>query len=377
MNVNIPKPPLTYTISLSPAIGRHSFGFFRDSVILQKISDYKERIYDLNFTCHLEPFTSDAHGVYISEEENRMHIRDMVYIQEKTGISVSPVFNNIYVPNDKNTLKLFVKNFARLYDLGIRRVTIPHIFWMHMGDFQREYKDVVIKNTVLRRVKTGQEFWLQAEAGFDYVNLDTPLVRDFTRLKEIRRAQISYYERTGKYVKTSLLTGLGCHGTCPFFDEHHQHTLTNPEIGHDPLKSLEIFRYPQEFSCNCSANREQLLLMGISLPYFRNDFMEAAQYFDVIKLPGRHAFQSLSVSLMTISALEFSEEKYILDPPAIVKWADDNPDIAGQALNQWRKKTINCRYQCWDCGTCTTLASLYLTHVESVIPESAKSPKAS
>jgi hypothetical protein len=292
-----------------------------------------------------------------------------VKLQEKTGIPVSPVFNNIYVPNDRATLQVFVRNFARLHDMGVRNVTIPHILWMHMGDFKKTYPEVTIKNTLLRRVRSGQDFWLHAEAGYDYVNLDTPLVRDESALKEIRAAQATFFEKTGKYVKTSLLTGIGCHGTCPFWEEHHQHTLTNPEINTDPVRNLEVFRYPQEFSCNYTTERETLSLVSASLPYFREDFMNMAAWFDIVKLPGRRAFQSLGDALTTIAALRRSEDVFVLNPPDIVRWAYENPAMAGKALLRWRSAIKNCRFQCWNCAVCTRLASAYVLRDSNIVSQ--------
>jgi len=88
-------------------------------------------------------------------------------------------YNNIYTSNSYNNLELFVKNFKRLYNMGIRNVSIPHILWLKMGLLQKTFPDLSIKNTVLRRVRNGQEFWNYAEAGFDYINLDRIIVRDF------------------------------------------------------------------------------------------------------------------------------------------------------------------------------------------------------
>ena len=78
--------------------------------------------------------------------------------------------------------KLFVENLKPLYERGLRCITIPHAHWVVMG-LHKEFPEMEIKNTILRKVSTGQDFIYAAEQGFDYINLDRILMRDIEELK--------------------------------------------------------------------------------------------------------------------------------------------------------------------------------------------------
>jgi hypothetical protein len=322
---------------------------------INRIRRNADKIYDLIFTCHIEPFMVDAHGVFLSKAENEIHLRHMVELHENTGISVSPVFNNIHVPNTYENLKLFVENFKPIYNMGIKSMTMPHMLWMKMGLLQKTFPDLFIKNTVLRRVRTGQDFWNNAEAGFDYINLDRVLIRERKTLKEIYKAQQKFKEITGKHVYTSMLSGEGCFGYCPLPEEHHQHTLTNPETSENIQKNLEIFRCPQELYCLKIGDHFFNPLFSVGLPGFKEDLDEICQYFDVIKLVGRRAFRSLTDNLDKIEAFQSSPEPFSFDVTPVLEMLYNNPEKYRELLQKWRKKIINCRFQCWNCNICSDI----------------------
>lgn len=248
------------------------------------------------------------------------------------------MFNDIHTPNHEQNLALFIKNFQPLYDMGIRSVSIPHVLWLKMGAFQARFPEVKIKNTVLRRVRSGQEFWNHAEAGYDYVNLDRVIVRDRRALREVYAAQRLFQEKTGKRVLTSILHGEGCLGNCPLWEEHYQHTLTHPQVNDNPVKNLEIFRYPQHFSCLSFTDHTVLPLISAGLPPFREDLNAVCRYVDVIKLGGRRAFQSLSDNLSLIEAFFDGKDDLLFDPPEILRILSSNPSRYGKLLNTWRRR---------------------------------------
>jgi len=157
-----------FSLSISPSFSRSNLKMLVSDSFVGRIKRNADKIFDLIFTCHIEPFMVDAHGVFLTEAENAIHLRHMAKLQEKTGIPVSPVFNNIHVPNTYENLELFVENFKPIYDMGIKSMTMPHMLWMKMGLLQKTFPDLYIKNTVLRRVRNGQDFWNHAEAGFNY-----------------------------------------------------------------------------------------------------------------------------------------------------------------------------------------------------------------
>ena len=357
---------MKFTISVSPSLSRGNMKLLTSRASLERLSKNRNRIQEINFTCHIPPFSRDAHGVYLSPAENMLHLRDMIQVQKKTGIPVSPVFNDIHTPNHEQNLALFIKHFQPLYDLGIRSVSIPHVLWLKMGTFQTRFPDVKIKNTVLRRVRSGQELWNHAEAGYDYINLDRVIVRDRRALREVHAAQQMFLKQTGKRVLTSILHGEGCLGNCPLWEEHYQHTLTHPQADENPLKNLEIFRYPQHFSCLSFTDHIILPLISAGLPHFREDLNAVCQYVDVIKLGGRRAFQSLNDNLSLIEAFFDSKDDVLFDPPEILTYFAANPSRYEKLLKTWRRRTQNCRFQCWGCRTCSELIARYAA--ESNIP---------
>ena len=101
-------------------------------------------------------------------------------------------------------------------------MTIPHGHWVAMG-LKDHFPEMHIKNTILRKVNTAQDFWYSAEQGFDYINVDRILMRDVEELKNIRRAQLMFQQKYGRYIEIALLTNEGCLGRCPVMDEHYSY----------------------------------------------------------------------------------------------------------------------------------------------------------
>lgn len=356
---------IKFSLSVSPSFSRSNFELLTSDNFVDRLKRNSDKIFDLIFTCHIPPFMQDAHGVFLTKTENEMHLRHMVELQEKTDIMVSPVFNNIYVPNTYENLKLFVESFKPLYDMGVRSMTMPHLLWLKMGILQKTFPDLYIKNTVLRRVRNGQDFWNYAEAGVDYINLDRILVRDRQTLKEIYAAQQKFKEKTGKHVYTSMLSGEGCFGYCPLPEEHHQHTLTHPDVNENMNKNLEIFRLPQELYCLTLGDHFFNPLFSVGLPAFKEDLDEICQYFDVIKLVGRRAFMSVVDNLQKIESFITSEEPFSFDVPEIIKTLHQNPENYGKLLSSWRKRIRNCRFQCWNCDICSDIVALAMPEMSN------------
>lgn len=348
---------ITFTLSVSPDLTLGNLELLESGHIRDRFRRVADRINDINFTCHIEPFTHDAHGVPISREQNELHLRQMLALQESTGIAVTPVFNNIFVPNTHEMLQCFMGNLAPLIDMGIKSIIVPHVLWMKMGLIQRTFPELTLKNTVLRRVGNAREFWSHAEAGFDYVNIDRLLTRDMGELKQIRKAQHRFKEKYGKWVVTSILHGEGCLGTCPLIEEHYLHTISHKDIYKTPGENIELFRIPQQYSCLAAGDPEYNFLMSVGLPYFREDLMETCRYFDVIKLAGRRSFHSLGDCLGAVEHfidIARSGETIIPGAPGVLKtiWEDEK---IGPLARQWRKKIKNCRFQCWNCNVCTEI----------------------
>ncbi len=348
---------ITFTLSVSPDLALGNLELFESEHIRNRFRRVADRINDINFTCHIEPFLHDAHGVPISKEQNDLHLRQMLGLQESTGITVTPVFNNIFVPNTYETLQRFLENLRPLVDMGIRSIIVPHVLWMKMGLIQQTFPTLTLKNTVLRRVGNAQEFWSHAEAGFDYVNIDRLLTRDMGELKQIRKAQHRFKEKYGKWVATSILHGEGCLGACPLIEEHYLHTISHKDIYKNPGENIKLFRVPMHYSCLAVGDPEFNFLMSVGLPYFREDLKEICRYFDVIKLAGRRSFHSLGDCLEAVEyfiEITRSEETFIPGAPEVLKkiWKDET---TAPLAKRWRGKIKNCRFQCWDCNVCTEI----------------------
>lgn len=261
-----------------------------DENILERLKAISDIVYDVNFTIRIEPFFTDAHGVYNDKRLLSKHIDDMLHLQSKTNVRVSALFNNIYVPPNLETLEIFINNFRPIYEKGIRSITQPHSLWMYYGRLKEEFPDLTVKDTVLRRTRNGMDFWNAAKLGFDYVNLDRLLLRNFKLLKDIKKAQLKFQKMYGKYVYLSILFGETCDGTCPFWEEHYQHTITHPKIvSEDPAEN-----YAVHFKIAQCQEKPDFMLNRVHNSPFREDLDELAQYIDIIKYPGRRTEISLA-----------------------------------------------------------------------------------
>lgn len=343
-----------FTFSVSPALVRGNLDLLSSEHLLNRFRRLAPRIQDINFTHHLDPFLRDAHGVFLTEEENVAHFRQMMALQAATGITVSPVFNNIHVPNTRAMLERFVENVRPLHAQGLRSMTVPHVLWLKMGLIQKAFPDMTLKDTVLRRVRTAQEFWNHAEAGYDYVNIDRVLIRDLDELKQIRAAQRKLERTHGKHVVTALLHAEGCLGNCPLIEEHHQHTLMHEHTTDDIKTSLEVFRLPPEYSCYVVGHPTFNFFMSVGLPFFRKDLEEVCEYFDVVKLAGRRTIYSLGDCLTAAETFCSGEDVLAPGVPEEFRALMGREDLAPQ-IDRWRRATRNCRFQCWKCDVCSEI----------------------
>ncbi len=331
----------------------------RDTGFLEALKGMRDDIFDLNFTCHIPPFTRDAYGVFQSPMQAQVHIRDVLRLQERTGIRVSALFNNIYVPPTKENLQLFVENLRPLYELGLRSATVPHTLWMKWGALQRAFPDLFIKNTVLREVRSGQDLWNAAMAGFDYVNLHRVVSRDRPALQEIRRAQAKFAKDYGKTVLISLLDGEGCQGSCGLWVEHYQHTLQHPDTD-DPDRRGEIFRMPIAVSC-MKGDEFPRQFSAVNLSPFRDDLEELLEYVDVLKMGSRlnrESFTRLLGQVRMIKVRVQPDAQPGMGEPPI-------PPGSPQAkvTENWRRMIKTCRFQCWNCSLCADMQLVFDAHV--------------
>lgn len=347
---------LRFTLSVSPAHVRGGLDLLATDRIRRRLATCAARIHDINFTCRVTPFVRDAHGVFVTREENEAHLRQMLALQQETGITVSAVFNDVLVPNTEEELRRFVGNLRPLVERGLRSISVPHVLWMKMGLLQKAFPDLRIKNTVLREVLSGQDFWNHAEAGYDYVNLDRRILRDRAALAEVREAQQAFEQRFGKHVETAVIHGEGCVGNCALIPEHYHHTLSHPHVDENVSASLEVFRLPTEFSCRVVGHPNVNLPRNVGLPCFADDAIEVCAYFDIVKLAGRRSYLSIGDALDALEHLGETEGPFLWGIPPEFPSLLSDPE-AGPLLERWRRVTRTCRYQCWRCSLCTELGA--------------------
>jgi hypothetical protein len=337
--VNMPK---IFSIPFNPFITEKYF----EEIFLPFLKTHKEWIYDIYFTSRIEPFAQDAMGADIREEDRDTLIQNALFIQESLGIQISATFNNINVSPKFENYRLFKKNFKDLYDAGIQSATIPHAHWVALG-LKKEFPNLKIKNTILRKVATAQDYVLAAEQGFDYINIDRILMRDLDALKEIKRAQSYIKQKIGKHIPIALLTNEGCFGRCPMMDEHYSYN--NLKTPNDlPYFKHEISKVTCEYKWEKEINA--FFFKAATIPPFKEEYEELLQYVDVFKMHGRDSFNRLNETISIIKNYALGQEILQDNSQAYLD------GVSYEELKSWRRKIKTCKFQCWDCNYCDIIA---------------------
>jgi len=301
--------------------------------------EYNEYIYDIYFTCRIPPFLQDAMGdIFIQTEDNLLAIENAIYISQQTKIPLSATFNNIEVRPTQKNLDLWIKNFRKLYDSGIRSITIPHTHWILTGQIQSEFPDVFIKNTILRNVREANEVANLAKAGFHYVNLDRDLMRDHDRLKQIKKVKDKYN------IKLSLLGNEGCLGGCPVMDEHFQFNngrTDGPQYFNDAISRVSCPKWDYTDSA--------IHLKTANFPPWREDWIEFLDLgIDVFKMHGRESVERLYQTFDIIKRFAKGDEILFDNFNDYLK----ETNLKDKPINIWRNKIKTCKFDCWDCNYC-------------------------
>ena len=313
------------------------------------LEEYKEYIYDIYFTSNIPPFDNDAMNQAIMMQDGKVQdVRKetirvfnlMMKLQEETGIIVSATFNNITVEPTQENLDLFIRNLKPFYARGLRSMTIPHYHWMLQKQLQREFPQMKIKNTILRKVSKPQEYADNAEVGFDLINIDRYNIRDRENLKKLKKAYDTYK------VPMSILVNEGCRGSCPAMNEHYEINCSTTVKG-------SYFEQPLggNTCTHWSKTVPEYLLHVANMPMMREDFDEILEYVQVLKLHGRGEVGLFHESLDII-------KRYASNNPVMFKnlyETLDKKNIPQEKLRAWRQFTKNCKFECWDCKVCEDL----------------------
>ena len=300
----------------------------------------------------MPPFTQDSMGDVFQGDVRQLYYNAKAISEDAGNIPLSATFNNIYVRPDIEQLDLFVKNFAQLYDLGVKTVTLPHTSWLSTGIIQKEFPELKIKNTILRNVTKPNEIVALAKVGFHYINLDRDLMRDREALKKIKKAK-EYCAEIGKPVELSLLANEGCWGGCSMMDEHYHFNNTRteqtPQYFNDPISTHSCSLWDIEDNSHA--------LKAANLPPWREDWEEFLDLgIDVFKMHGRENGMKLMESMQMIEAWASEHELVTGD----FKEYMEDLKIPDSPIALWREKIKTCGFECWDCNYCEAVVDAHL-----------------
>lgn len=191
---------------------------------------YRAEIRDLYFSSPYQYVYNGVkccYGDVMGASSNEEHFTYMLKIQNELGIPLSLTFNETY-PNrelieDQNVLFGFIAHIGKFYEVGIRSCTISNVHLMATGILQRNFPEMQWKNTVNHIITKPQQVVDYHLLGYDVINLDRSLNRDFDALKSMQPLRKKYPN-----LVLSLLVTEGCMPNCAFKVEHD---TQNKEVG--------------------------------------------------------------------------------------------------------------------------------------------------
>ena len=342
-----------FSLPINPKLSEE----FVVNTFLPFLKEYRDYILDLYFTCRIPPFEQDAMGdTFLSPDAL---IESACYISNQSDIPLSATFNNIWVRPDQKNLDLWIKEFAPIYNSGVRVVTLPHTTWVSSGQIQAAFPELFIKNTILREVTKPSEIVQLAEAGFNYINLDRDLMRDREQLLRIQKAK-DYCAFLGKPVMLSMLVNETCWGGCPIMPEHYQYNSTRTQ--NDPI----FFASPiSRVSCSTwDVQHPEADLKQANLPPWRDDWVEMLDLgIDTFKLHGRESMMRLQESMDLIARWAKGEEFMF---PEYQKY-QDQLKMKDSPFKKWREKIKTCKFDCWDCNYCEKVVEAHMKKSDLII----------
>jgi len=343
-----PKKRKIFSIPLNPYTSAEDY----EKIFVPFLKTYKDWIYDVYFTSRIPPFLQDAMGALFKEDQLVQMFQNALTLEKETGVCVSATFNNVFVPPTSENFDIFVNNLQYLYDAGLRSMTQPHNHWMMDGVLKKRFPEMMIKNTVLKRVAHAQAYWNACEAGFDYVNIDRILLRDEATLDSIKKAQLKFQKKTGKYVPIALLANESCRGKCPTMDEHY---LINNSSGSRQPGTDKPYFYQKISKNTCAKWRVEdpaYVFKMSNIPPYREDVERILEKVDILKMHGREGFGLMNETILFV-------ESYVNGVTELhdisVRHKIEDLNIDPNILKTWRTNIRTCKFECWDCGLCDRL----------------------
>jgi len=336
-----------FSIPLNPKLDYQSF----TERFIPFLEKHKEYIYDVYFTSRIPPFGQDAMGDVFHQGDWSAISQNAVQIQEILGIPVSATFNNINVAPTMQNLHTWCKNFAPMYEAGVRIATLPHTIWMLQGVIQKQFPELRVKNTILRNVQRANEVVKLAEAGFYYVNLDRDLMRDRDKLLEIKEAKEYVRKNICPDFKISLLANEGCWGNCPVQDEHFEFNFSRSESNNqtffmDPISKPTC---PKWDAMDPAAS-----LKVANFTPWREDWLELMDLgIDVFKMHGRESADRLWETVDLVEKFVNKQEILFDNFNEFIEVGD----LENKPIKVWRDKIKNCKFNCWKCHYCEDVVS--------------------
>ena len=317
-----------FSLPINPKLSEREFVEFVNFCEL-----YKDFISDLYFTCRIPPFTQDAMGdLFASEEDSQFMIDTALFIQEKTGITVSATCNNISVRPTQENLDLWIQSFRPLYDKGVRLCTLPFNHWLMTGQIQKEFPELEVRSSILMDTKTPTDVYNVVQSGFHSVCIDRALMRDHETIKKIVKIKRKHP------FKLVLLANEGCLGKCPVMSEHYHYNNTR-------TSDSQYFNNPiSRVSCpKWDFTNPAVVLKTADIPAWKEDWDEFLDMgVDIFKMHGRENVPKMYETMDIIR--NYAENKTML--------YDINLRISESDANKWRKIIKNCKFECWSCNFC-------------------------
>jgi len=210
--------------------------------------------------------------------------------QDDFGIPISLTMNQMNIPVEmlsggKEFSDAFIDWLGEFHKRGLRSCTICSPHMMRTGVLQRNFADMIWKNTVNQIVDNAQKVVNCIALGYNFIQLDRSLNRNVGELRNIKKYVDEYNRKNNTNVVTCLLVAEACLPFCPYKREHDDiqahHTAQryseSPELGGitcNTWRSHPQYGALPRAGTNCFWNR-------------RDTFKTYADLVDVFKTSGR------------------------------------------------------------------------------------------